>query len=61
MVWPILSVTSSLVIVVAAHGVTPGGLFLVAILYFGTELTSVFLCHFVTMGPVVAYLGETVV
>ena len=35
MIWPIMSGTPDLVPVTATHGVTPGGLMLVSIFYFG--------------------------
>ena len=59
MVYPILSGTLALFPFTAAHGVTPGGLILVAIFYFGAGLTGVGLGHFLPMGPTVACLGET--
>ena len=61
MVWPILSGTPALVPFTANHGVTPGGLILVAIFSFGTGITVVGLGQFVPMGPKVDCLGETAV
>ena len=59
MVYPILSGSLALVPVTAAHGVTPGGLILVAIFYFGTGIADVDLGHFLPMGSTVSCLGET--
>ena len=59
MIWPIMSGTPDLVPVTATHGVTPGGLMLVSIFYFGAGLTGVGLGKFLHMEPTVACLGET--
>ena len=61
MVWTILSGTPYLVPVTAAHGVTPGGLILVAIFSFFLVLAAVVIGHFFPTGPIVSCLGETAI
>ena len=61
MVGPLLSGNPALVPVTAPHGVTPGGLLLVAIFSLGAGLTGVGFGHLVPMVPTVPCLGETAV
>ena len=58
---PLLSGTPSLIPVTDPHGVTPGGLILVAIFYLGAGFTGVGFGYLLPMGPTVSCIGETAV